>query len=540
MQNLGLFIFAFAFLTVPFIFNSCEGGFRSGNQSNSTASQVSPQQVLNSFCPVSGQQKTLVSKLGRYKQRAKINIENLNHEHLVYDSDGRSYYNLNITASNDCFRQTESGFARDLFLANMSGELSIQSYRYDVPVESSLDQLVDLFDEDPCVLRVSPNTKMKLAQVNSQSPVTYQYPRPNDPFLMEQKHLTAIQAIEGFSYFYNPALTNRGATTSIVVGVLDSGVDWQHPDLQGNLWNFTVTNSQNGMIEGPFYGVNATTLDPLVSSYEDYNPVDLVGHGTHVIGLISALTNNQQGGLGLAPAGIKVMPIKIHGPVQNSSTEGIYATAVFNGARWAAARGANILNMSFGAYYEGPGRDLDFEILFEELLSDGVVVVLATGNGDGANPRREIDNVTYSVIPAIYGAAYEGVINVGATQAENKLLAPFSHYSKQFVEIAAPGTQLNSGQLADGLLSTYPRNLGSNTGYEVLSGTSQSAPLVSAAAAHVMRYVALKTGQVPAPCLVEGILKFGSEKNSVLEPYIKDGNHLNLKTLGQALEFLFE
>jgi subtilisin family serine protease len=538
MQALSFLVFVVTFLIVPFTFNSCQSGFQSHSQQNTNASNQSPQQVLSSFCSSTELQQKTISKAGRYRQKAKVNIENLSFENIEIRGD-EEVFPLHVTVSNRCLMATQTGFARTQFFEQMRRDLDIQSYQYNASVDTDLDALAETFEVDSCVLRVSPDRKMKFQTGTLSS--AYTHPRPNDPFFTEQKHLNSIEAVAGFSLLYNPSLSKHGGIVeNILVGVLDSGVDWSHPDLVGNLWNFTVTNSGTGLVEGPFYGVNATTLDPLVSAYDDYNPVDLVGHGTHVAGLIAAVTRNQVGVAGAAPLGVKIMAIKIHGPIQNSPTEGIYSSAVFNGARWAAARGVDVLNMSFGGYSNGPARDIDFEILFEELLADGVVVVVATGNGDGTNPRREIDNETFSVMPAVYGAAYSGVINVGATQAENKLLAPFSHYSTQFVEIAAPGTQVNSGQLPSGLMSTYPLGLGSNTGYDILGGTSQSAPLVAAAAAHVIRVVQAKTGSRPPPCLVEGILKYGSEKTDILRPYIQDGNHLNLRVLGEKLNFLFE
>jgi subtilisin family serine protease len=211
---------------------------------------------------------------------------------------------------------------------------------------------------------------------------------------------------------------NRG-DKSVPVGVVDTGVDINHPDLQGNLV--------------PGYNVVNPGSDPM----------DDVGHGTHVAGVISALVNN-----GLGVAGMTwynpVMPVKV---LDSNGSGSTYAVA--QGVIWATDHGAKVINMSLGNYADAQFLHDAVKYAFDH----DVVLIAASGNDNTERPG--------------YPAAYPEVFAVAATDSNNDK-APFSNYG-DYIDVAAPGVSI---------ASTYPNNQ-----YAALSGTSMASPHVTALAA---------------------------------------------------------
>ena len=216
---------------------------------------------------------------------------------------------------------------------------------------------------------------------------------------------------------------------SIVVAVIDTGLDLNHPDLQGQ-W---------------------------VQGYNELNPLnppqDDQGHGTHVSGIISATMNNQIGIAGIAPSS-KIMPVKVLDSRGKGDDMDVSA-----GIQWAADHGANIINLSLGEDIKQAGSLGDSVYIAEAVRyaqSKGILVVAAAGN-DGVGTIG-------------YPAILPGVLSVAATTSQNKL-TDFSNYGLH-LSLEAPG---------DHILSTYPQAL--SNGYGYLWGTSMATPMVSAVAA---------------------------------------------------------
>lgn len=218
--------------------------------------------------------------------------------------------------------------------------------------------------------------------------------------------------------------TNRGWNLSkgsddVIVGVIDTGVDLEHPDLKGRLLK----------------GYN--TISP------GADPVDDVGHGTHVAGIISANVNNGEGIAGMMWGG-KILPVKA---LDNTGSGTTYSVA--QGIVWATDHGAKVINMSLGNY-------ADAQFLHEAVkyaYDRDVVLVAATGNDNTERPG--------------YPAAYPEVLSVSATDYQLNR-ASFSNYG-DYVDVMAPG---------ESIASTYPDNQ-----YAALSGTSMASPHVAALAA---------------------------------------------------------
>jgi type VII secretion-associated serine protease mycosin len=225
-----------------------------------------------------------------------------------------------------------------------------------------------------------------------------------------------------------PDAWEQSTGADVVVAVIDTGVDGNHPDLSGNVLT----------------GYDA--IDDTEGGDSDGN-----GHGTHVAGTVAAVTGNGEGIAGVAPDA-KVLPVK----VLDAEGSG-WSSDTAEGIVWAADNGAQVINLSLGSDSSTEAE----ETAVAYAIDNGVTVVAAAGN------EREEGS------PTSYPAAYEGVIAVAATDADDEI----AEYSNRgdYVDVAAPGSAI---------LSTYPGDLTEDgSEYAELSGTSMAAPHVAAVAA---------------------------------------------------------
>ena len=263
----------------------------------------------------------------------------------------------------------------------------------------------------------------------------------NDPGVSEQY---AIKQKDDHDIDAPGAWSER--TSCAKVAVLDTGVQTDHPDLKGNLWENTKDPSNgrdddgNGVIDDRFGG-------DLVDGKGSGD--DQQGHGTHVAGIIGARGNNDRGIAGLCWS-VKIVAVR----VLDADGRGTWSQEIA-GIDYAIAAGAKVINASFG----GPtGSELVREAI-QRAKSKGVLLVAAAGN-DGVN-----DDAT-PAFPAAYPDS--NILSVAATNSKDKL-ASFSNYGAKTVDLAAPG---------DRIASTFW-----HSDYAYMSGTSMAAPYVAAAAA---------------------------------------------------------
>jgi subtilisin len=221
------------------------------------------------------------------------------------------------------------------------------------------------------------------------------------------------------------AAGTRGA--GVKVAVIDSGVDYNHPDLAANY-------------AGGYDFVN-----------NDAEPLDDNKHGTHVAGTIGAL-DNDAGVVGVAPD-VSLYALKVLGANGSGSFSNVIAAL-----QWAVDHGIQITNSSFGSS-QNPGSTL--QAAYDNAAAAGVLHVAAAGNSGTCDGTG--DNVSYP-------ARYESVIAVAATDSANT--SPCFSSTGPSVELAAPGVSINS---------TVPGGR-----YEVLSGTSMASPHVAGTAALVI------------------------------------------------------
>lgn len=272
----------------------------------------------------------------------------------------------------------------------------------------------DEFKADSVIKELQTNENIEFAGYDNLN-ILYETPTyvPNDPYYSGMYGHQLIDCSQAW---------NSTTGQNKIVAVIDTGVDYNHPDLHNNLWNDGSGN----------YGYNF--------SEGNSNVMDSNGHGTHVAGTIAAVTNNGIGIAGIA-FNSKIMALKIF--------PNAYDTVCANAIVWAANHGATVLNNSWGPKKRNPSNPV-VEAAIDYAYSRGCICVFAAGNSN--------DDVQY------YSPAnYQNTISVGAIDsAKNR--ASFSNYGK-LVDVSAPGVDILSLKIGGT--------------YQYMSGTSQATPHVS-------------------------------------------------------------
>jgi thermitase len=248
----------------------------------------------------------------------------------------------------------------------------IHVQRVKLPAGMSVQQGLNFYRQFTTVEYAEPNVKFKPGFV------------PNDPRVPQQYSLQRMQVFDAWDFTFGHP--------DVVIAVLDTGIDLNHPDLKDKIAPGGYDWSDN-----------------------DNDPTDAGEHGTHVSGIAAAHTNN---GIGIAGVGFhaRVLPLKVF---PNS-----FADVIANAIVDAADKNARVINMSLGAYF------------FSNVMNDaanyawsqGAVIVASAGN----------DNVSFPAYPA----AYPNVIAVGST-AGNDQKSGFSNWG-DWVDVAAPGSAVLS------------------------------------------------------------------------------------------------
>jgi serine protease len=288
-------------------------------------------------------------------------------------------------------------------------------------------------------------------------PVVHDKPlfTPNDPLASQQYYLNLIRANEAWDVTQGSA--------SIVIGVVDTGGDMNHPDLQNNIYvdpadpTDGIDNDNDGYIDNnrgwDFSGSDVAQIG--TPGYTgDNDPSITKGnrfiHGTMVAGCASATTND---GVGISGVGFKskLLFTKHYADNQPDNSTN-YSSDLYQGVLYAATHGAKIINCSWGR----TSTSLIAQAIITHVTVDlGCLVVAAAGNSNNEIP--------------LYPAAYDHVLAV-ASSDENDLRSTFSNYGRH-IDITAPGTNIYT--------TTY------DNAYRTDSGSSLAAPIVSGAAALV-------------------------------------------------------
>ncbi len=283
-------------------------------------------------------------------------------------------------------------------------------------------------------------------------------PLPNDPYLKSKgswKQKPAYDDLWGLKLINAPKAWRLSQGEKVTVAVVDTGVDSTHAELQGRMW------VNPGEVAGDGIDNDNNGLPDDVSGWDfnghTNNTLDDNGHGTHVAGIIAANVNNRIGIAGVAPLAT-ILPVK----VLNKYGDGDF-TPIFRGIRYAADMGAQIINLSLGAYKKL--MDEKFRTAFVDIVNyarqKGSILVVAAGNDNW-----RIDD--------FYPAAIAGVITVGALKFP-MTRATFSNKGPE-IDFTAPGEGILSLKSSQGW-----KDFGKAVGKDltVLDGTSMAAPYIA-------------------------------------------------------------
>lgn len=328
-------------------------------------------------------------------------------------------------------------------------------YLVELPVGTDPLVAARAYEESPHVAYAEPDYVCPLYEV------------PNDPSFHQQWGLHQqsdhdVDAPEAWDL-------STGDTT-VVLGITDTGVDWDHPDLVADLWinaledingngefdNYDYTlggdldnddDDGNGYIDDVIGWDFVSLSEGQVCPGEDYtadnDPMDFDGHGTHVAGISAAVTNN---GIGVAGLGrdCRIMPLRMGWSPTDCGQGLVSMTFAVSGIAYAVQMGATAVNMSWGA------SGVSIMDACREAYAAGVAMVHAAGNDNGN-------------LPTVVDLMADTTLSVAATNSSD-VRAGFSNYG-QWVDVSAPGV---------GIYSTI-----FNDGYTDLGGTSMAAPFVT-------------------------------------------------------------
>lgn len=269
---------------------------------------------------------------------------------------------------------------------------------------------------------------------------------------------------------------------SVLVAVIDTGIDANHPDLKANVFRDKDNH----------YGFD------FVKNAAD--PVDEHGHGTHVAGIIGAIANPKTGVSGVAQT-VSIEAVKYYA---DSNTGAVNLKNTVKAIEWAVNSGAKIINYSGG----GPEFAEEEYVALKKAESKGVLIVAAAGN-----ERSDTDMPENYYYPSAYRLT--NIISVAATDINNKLIRS-SNWGKSKVDVTAPG---------ENIFSTLP-----NGRYGFMTGTSQATAFVSGIAA-----LLLSRDPSLTPAKIKEIIRGSVDLYPELKEKVAAGGRVNARRALLAL-----
>ncbi len=340
------------------------------------------------------------------------------------------------------FPQTEqrNNFKKTKVNKNVSGVDISLIYTIDLQEGVSINQMIDELLATGMVAIAEP------------VPANKMYYTPNDADIVRQNYLFRIRAFEAWDI-------TKGDST-VLVGIVDSGFDFNHPDLKDKVYYNQndpidgIDNDNDGYIDN-HYGwdfAGATVPDDfqLIQDNNPQLPTSGLDHGISVAGCAAASTDNN---IGIAGTGFNVKLVN----TKHSPDDEVRGLSIYNGyagIMYMAETGVKIINCSWG----GPFPSQIGAAIVKSAIEDyGCLIIVAAGN-DGENLAQ-------------FPASYDGILSVGST-TERDDISDFTNYDYS-VDILAPGSGIYTTVHSEALTGVYGTT----------SGTSFSSPIVAGAAA---------------------------------------------------------
>jgi subtilisin family serine protease len=358
-------------------------------------------------------------------------------------------------------------FPEESLKKRIPGQLDLSGY-YEIqfPENANLDELVNFYSQDPNVLSAE---KVAICPI---------FATPNDSLLVRQWHIDYpsndmdVDALEAWDI-------NTGDST-LLVGIVDTGILYSHWDIggaspytNGNVWvnwaeyNGTpgVDDDGNGYIDDIRGWDWVTSVSSCWSGEDcttpDNDPKDFAGHGTHLAGIVGAMTNNVSAIAGLAGGwypnkkGVKLMPLRV-GWLANDGLGYVRMDFCAQGINYATNKGAKVINCSWGV-----SNNSALHTAALNALNSGVMIVKSAGNYNSPPPPQPP-----TFLDTLTGADGNNVISVTAINS-NGQVASWANYG-DWVDLSAPGVHV---------YSTYSNHY--SPGFTYMDGTSMAAPMVA-------------------------------------------------------------
>ncbi len=323
---------------------------------------------------------------------------------------------------------------------------------------------------------------------------------PSDPLYPEQVYLDQINIEEAWDI-------SQGQ--GVIVAIIDSGVDIDHPDLEFNIWinqdeipDDNIDNDQNGYVDD-VHGWDFLTdsADPNPKIEENYN-VASINHGTALAGLIAAVANNNKGITGVAFKS-KIMPIRIMDHVGDGNVADLISAI-----EYAVNNGADIINLSIVGY----DFTSDITEAIEWAHRQDVVVVTSSGN----MTQDAYDGIDLDFLPAYPACCGDNdgnniIIAASAVDSQD-VRAAFANYGS-CIDLTAPG----QGLMSLGYYDPDQPNFADYYSYD-LNGTSFSTALVSGVAALVKS----KDPDLGSEQVIEAVVNYTDDISDKNPEYLED------------------
>ncbi|MCF8241821.1 MAG: S8 family serine peptidase [Melioribacteraceae bacterium] len=335
-------------------------------------------------------------------------------------------------------------------------KLNLQNvFQLDVSIASDIEELSKQLEKESYVEYAEPSYVDRLDAT------------VDDPLYSSQQHLPQVNAEEAWDISFG--------SSDVIIGILDTGVDWDHEDLERSIWSNEDEIADNGIdddangyiddIRGWDFVTGITNAYPGEDANDpDNDPMDFDGHGTHVAGLAAAETDNGVGVATLA-GGASIMPLRVgwHGTDGLGYVNSTFAAQAYT---YAADNGARVTNQS-----SGNSGQVIIDAAFYA-FQNNVIIFESAGNSDDNTPSA-LGSQTF-------------VMSVAAVDDFDEK-AYYSSFG-EYVDISSPGGEFQGS--SNGLLSTvvFPSDFYGGAKYARFQGTSMAAPFAASLAALILSH----------------------------------------------------